>query len=118
MTRAVTLSQIALETGFSARYWRAKAAAGQMPGAVQPSGEGGGWRVDYEEFKPWWNAQKRRKPWLASTNGSRRQPPGARKKSQRAVGPIGADVSVPGLSVENPLRQRIASLRKSAFTRG
>lgn len=114
--RAVTLSHIAEITGFSARYWRAKAAAGQMPGAVQPSGEGGGWRVDYEEFKPWWNAQKRRKPWLASTNGSRR--PKGEKRNNRAIGPIGADVPVPGLSVENPLRQRIESLRRRGCTRG
>ena len=33
--RAVPLSRIATETGFSTRYWRARAKAGEMPGAVR-----------------------------------------------------------------------------------
>ena len=52
--------EIAARYGFTPRYWTKRAAAGNIPGARQPSGPGGGWLFDRDLFESWWRDLPRR----------------------------------------------------------
>ncbi len=46
----INASKIAERYGFTPRHWTRQAAAGLIPGAVQPSGPGGHWLFDQKAF--------------------------------------------------------------------
>lgn len=66
-------SEVAREYGRTPRYWIRLAAAGKVPGARQPSGEGGQWAFDAVKLAAWWEAVEREEaaPWRRSTDGAR-----------------------------------------------
>lgn len=49
-------------TGFYSRYWTGKAAAGEVPGAVQVAGNGGKWSFEPARFMAWWRSHEARPP--------------------------------------------------------
>lgn len=70
--RYVTAAYLAEKTGFSARWFTAGAAAGNIPGAHQPTGSGGAWRFDERAFWRWWQSRESKPKggtWQASTGG-------------------------------------------------
>jgi len=70
--RHVSAAYLAQRTEFSTHWFTAKAAAGQIPGAYQPSGPGGEWRFDEIEFWRWWNSsRKKEEKWRPSTDAAR-----------------------------------------------
>ena len=66
-------SDLAARFGLTARYWRAMAAAGRIPGARQPSGRRGGWIFDRSAFEAWWSKLPKRegRPWQEYTGAGR-----------------------------------------------
>jgi hypothetical protein len=97
--RYVSAAHLAKPTGFSSRWLIAHAAAGQIPGACQPSGSRGAWRFDEVEFWRWWNSRtKKEQTWRPSSG----------------VATNGGDASSGnGRITESPLRRRLKQLRKS-----
>ncbi len=75
------ISDLANATGLSARYWQQKAAAGELPGAHQPSGAGGAWRVSAAEFWNWWAATEKKPCPRTATSAAAS---GGRVRSSRA----------------------------------
>ncbi|WAJ27160.1 helix-turn-helix domain-containing protein [Antarcticirhabdus aurantiaca] len=72
MSRHVTAKVIAEEFGLSARHWTRMASAGKIPGAWQPSGEGGHWLFDLDAFRRWrTSTQKKVAEWPGYTRGVR-----------------------------------------------
>ncbi len=60
--KAWNARDLAQITGFSSRYWTGKAAAGEVPGAVQVAGNGGKWSFDPKRFMAWWKSHEVRPP--------------------------------------------------------
>lgn len=56
--RAWNAADLAEITGFSSRYWTGKAAAGEVPGAIQIAGNGGKWSFDPGRFMAWWKSHE------------------------------------------------------------
>lgn len=90
--------------GMTPRYWIRMAADGKIPGAYQPSGEGGKWVFDPVAVSKWWASRQREvKGWPGYT----------------VEGCGGGDVpSVPESSDANRLKRKIDEWRKSAFANG
>lgn len=55
-TAHLSASQLAERYGFTARHWTRQAAAGNIPGAYQPSGNHGHWLFDLAVFQRWASA--------------------------------------------------------------
>lgn len=87
-------------TGFSQRWLTTAAAAGTIPGARQPSGEGGAWRFDRAAFDRWWDGTRKGSGgWRPSTGAAKR----------------GGDVSnVKAVTSGSPLRRRLKEWRANA----
>jgi hypothetical protein len=104
MKAFATAREIADEYGFSQRYWTRLAAAGKLPGAYQPGGDGGQWMFDRAAFRRWWSSTQRRvRQWPGYTSEDRS---GGRAPSVRAG------------STDGPLEQEIDELLKSACNNG
>lgn len=72
MSRYVPASYLAEQTGLSDRYWRQRAARGEIPGAVKLGEERGPWRFDRHAFWLWWHAQKNKgTEWQPSTGAAK-----------------------------------------------
>lgn len=100
----VTAATIASEYGFTARHWTRQAATGNIPGAYQPSGEGGRWVFDREVFRRWWATKQREvSAWRGSTNAGKRG---------------GAVPSVRGKNTEKALEQVIEESLRNAYGNG
>lgn len=95
---------IANEFGMTPRHWTRMAASGKIPGAWQPSGEGGTWLFDIEAFRRWRaSTQRKVAEWPGYTRGAKS---------------IGRAPSVPGRSTERPLEQEIDGWLRSAIGSG
>ncbi len=102
--RYVTARYLAAQTGMSARYFRNLAAQGKLPGAVQPSGPGGAWRFDLQQFNRWWKSKEvKGVKWPAST--------GAEKSG-------GDGYSATVFCTGEAYEQRLERLRKSVLDAG
>ena len=100
----LTASQIATDYGFTARHWIRMAAAGKVPGAYQPGGQGGKWLFDAQAFARWFkNTNRRVESW-----------PGYTKEAKS----IGRVPSVKVSNTEAPLRQQIDGWLKDALKNG
>lgn len=99
VTAYATAAEISREYGFTSRHWIRLAAQGRIPGAYQPSGEGGRWVFERVAFRRWWESRRRQVvEWRPSTNEFR-------------FG--GAAPSVRGESPVEASKRRIAELLKS-----
>lgn len=100
----VTARQVADEFGLSARHWTRLAAQGKVPGAWQPSGNGGAWLFDMDAFRRWRvSTQRKVTEWPGYTSAARSG---------------GRVPSVPGRSTDVPLAQEIDGWLKSALGNG
>ncbi len=100
----VTARTIADEFGLSPRHWTRMAAAGKIPGAWQPSGEGGAWLFDIDAFRRWRVSNQRKvSEWQGYTSAAKS---------------IGRVRSVPERSTGLPLEQEIDGWLKSALGNG
>jgi hypothetical protein len=97
----VTAAYLAKQCGFTARWLRARAAHGDIPGAAQPAGSGGGWRFDEALFWRWWARRGENSKWLPSTAAAKH-------------GGVASSVTV--RSSDDPLKQKIDA-RLKEFSR-
>src|SRR4051812_28439222 len=103
--RHVGAAHLARRTGLSSRWFTGRASQGKIPGAYQPSGEGGAWRFDEELFWRWWDGR-------AAHGG--RVGEGAGWQPSIGAGRPGGDVSsVKAVTSASPLRQALKQLRNS-----
>ncbi len=72
----VSAAYLAERTSLTTRWFTRQACEGKIPGAVQPSGPGGAWRFDEDQFWRWWG-EKERKPWYPRIRREGRDTAGA-----------------------------------------
>jgi hypothetical protein len=103
-SRDVGVAELVARFGMTPRHWTRLASTGQIPGAWQPSGQGGKWLFDLQAFIGWRQSKfKRVEQWPGYTNGAQRG---------------GAVPSVTGKNIGSPSAPQIDALLKSVYGNG